>query len=94
MLAWRERQLPRSRLSERSRSDFIENSGIKEKGAGRPMLPAPSDVVEDDGGLLCSAEVAVVSRDDFVDVACDALTSEIACSADGVIVILRFALQS
>ena len=94
MLAWRERQLPRSRLSERSRSDFIENSGIKEKGAGRPVLPAPSDVLEDDGGLFCSAEVAVVARDDFVHVACDALTSEIACPADGVIVILRFALQS
>ena len=92
MLAWRERQLPRSRLSERSRSDFIENSGIKEKGAGRPVLPAPSDVVEDDGGLLCSAEVAVVAGDDLVDVACDALTSEIACSADGIVVVLRFAL--
>ena len=56
------------------------------------MLPAPSDVVEDDGGLLCSAEVAVVAGDDLVDVACDALTSEIACSADGIVVVLRFAL--
>ena len=94
MLAWREKLQARSRQSERCRSDFIEDKWRKEKGAGRPMLPAPSDVVEDDGGLLCSAEVAVVARDDFVDVACDALTSEIACSADGVIVILRFALQS
>ena len=69
-------------------------SEVKEKGAGRPVLPAPSDVVEDDGGLLCSAEVAVVAGDDLVDVACDALTSEVACSADGVVVVLRFALQS
>ena len=58
------------------------------------MLPAPSDVVEDDGGLLCSVEVAVVAGDDLVDVACDALASKIACSADGVVVVFRFALQS
>ena len=50
------------------------------------MLPAPSDVVEDDGGLLCSVEVAVVAGDDLVDVACHALASEIACSAVGVVV--------
>ena len=36
----------------------------------------------------------MVAGDDLVDVACDALTSEVACSADGIVVVLRFALQS
>ena len=94
MLAWMERQLPRSRLRERCRSDFIENQWDKREGGGKTSASRPLDVVEDDGGLLCSAEVAVVARDDFVYVACDALATEIACSADGIVVVLRFALQS